>query len=276
MNRRLNHHQAGFTLIELLVVISIIALLIGLLLPALSRARAHAQAGACLSNQRQLALAFFNYAFDNEVIPGVSLHGVVTMNLDWSGKNNAEYIQNKSDYNHPLETSVLWDYVGHVDAITECPTAQRGANAFFDYTALARIGGARPDVPWRMMYPVDPADANGEYVAMQGIPLLIEEDEHWHNSKVDDGTWAWDDEFTDRHSGGGHIAYLDGSAGKFNVTNYSTPEQQDKTRDLTARKLRLVVHEKWYYVYDVFRQTPHTERGFGWMNRPGPPGEAPR
>lgn len=48
----------GFSLIELLVVISIIAILIAILLPALALAKEDANATICLSNQRQLTLAF--------------------------------------------------------------------------------------------------------------------------------------------------------------------------------------------------------------------------
>lgn len=82
----------GFTLIELLVVISIIALLIGILLPALGAARKTARQAACLSNQKSLGTGMHVYFAGNKgYIPGANTSGsnMITLNSTALRRNYA-------------------------------------------------------------------------------------------------------------------------------------------------------------------------------------------
>lgn len=87
---RCNHRaKAGFTLIELLVVIAITAILSALLLPALAKTRARAQAIGCLNNTRQLIVAWQLYGDDHD--------GLLPYNLGMNGstfRTNANWVNN--------------------------------------------------------------------------------------------------------------------------------------------------------------------------------------
>ena len=89
-----------FTLIELLTVIAIIAILAGMLLPAVNRARGTAQQTSCSNNMRQIGLAAQTFTVDHKN----KLHS--TMPAEWQ-------------YN---QVQCLWDYIGQKEDIFLCPT----------------------------------------------------------------------------------------------------------------------------------------------------------
>lgn len=116
MPYRFTPTRPAFTLIELLVVISIVALLMGILLPALSHARESGRAIVCGSNVRQLVTANLTYAVDNREYLVPASYDALT-NLDrWHGRRDTT-----SEAFDPAK-GLLASYLGVGGAVKKCPT----------------------------------------------------------------------------------------------------------------------------------------------------------
>ncbi len=132
--------RKGFTLIELLVVIAVIALLIALLVPVLRSAREQAQRAVCLSNLRQLTLAWIVYAeeHDGKLVPGRAFMREEAYHRSLKGWLGRAFLfpESRSAVVENPDKGALWPYVRDID-VYRCPRGRPGHAATYSTVVAA-------------------------------------------------------------------------------------------------------------------------------------------
>lgn len=222
----------GFTLIEVLVVVAVIALLIAILMPSLSRAKAMSRNVQCQSNMKQLATAFAAYVTENKG----RLPGSDDYDADWLGHYNISKGARRGLPNgRNPDDGTIFKHMGKNKLAYCCPDDDRPRQNSIDpedskysYTSNKLIVGAPVEMLADAHYrrSPDPNDTNNYHPTNHtanmrpfgGVPILVEEDPDYYliDQNINDSAWCNEDNLANRHLPGG------GNPGSGNMAFHDT------------------------------------------------------
>ncbi len=200
--------RTGFTLIELLVVIAIISILASILFPTFSKAREKARAISCMSNEKQLGLAFFQYVQDydesmpnaTDGTPGANRLGGWNFFISFPANTEA------AGQGYDVSQGGVYPYVKNRQVYV-CPDDSQGRTAGDSYSANSCLFGAQ----------AAGFEAGKSLAAFDNVSSYMMICEEASADPIRDGT---DDGymlypsnvFSQRHTGGENLTFIDGHA----------------------------------------------------------------
>ncbi|MFC1763747.1 type II secretion system protein [Planctomycetota bacterium] len=230
------HRVPAFTLIELLVVIAVIAVLMGILMPALNRAREQGKRISCMSNLKQLMLGWNMYATDNDerMVFAITNEAAETNRTHGGSRAKPQkawvYYMGESaseeEQYEGMRTGGLFKYVKE-KKLYKCPTGIRGE--LVTYAITDAMNGHRGHMDMPAGHPV----MKRSNIRRPGSRMVFLDE-----GKLSGSSWTlfydrprWWDQVTKRHGVGANIAMADGHLEYFKFSD-------DRTRWMAE-------HENW-------------------------------
>jgi len=247
--------KRGFTLIELLVVISVIAILLAILMPALNKAREFGKRIICLTNLKNLTMGWMMYANENngKLCSGQLAIPEVTIPI-WCGDAQSKYPE--AQQKTAIRNGAIYPYVKNVNTY-RCPTAVKGE--FESYAVVDGMCGRGMDLiqtgvsPKGLIYTnmndIKRASArlvflDEGYISMDSYAIRYKRNWWWDRPAIRHGkgdTWSFADCHAEFNKWAGRLTLENGKAREFGVNQgggselteaQSKPRTADDLRDL--------------------------------------------